>query len=100
MSKILSSIHKDVTLLMEHGFVDSVTMRTFDALCLEPVKDYRPEDIKSLRERQNVSQSVFAIFLNVSKKAVQKWERGESVPNASAMKLLSVVERKGLEILS
>lgn len=100
MSKILSSIHSDVAQLHERGFVDSVTMRNFDALCVAPVKGYTPFEIKALREQSKVSQSVFAIFLNVSKKAVQKWEQGEAVPNASAMKLLSVVEKKGLDVLS
>ncbi|ELY5932751.1 helix-turn-helix domain-containing protein, partial [Cronobacter turicensis] len=90
MSKILSSIHSDVVQLHEHGFVDSLTMRTFDALCLEPVKLYKSEEIKRLRESLNVSQPVFAAFLNVSRKAVQKWEQGEVVPNSSAMKLLSI----------
>lgn len=99
MSKILSSIHSDVVQLHEHGFVDSLTMRTFDALCLEPVKLYRSEEIKRLRESLNVSQPVFAAFLNVSRKAVQKWEQGEVVPNASAMKLLSIAEKKGLDAL-
>lgn len=99
MSKILSSIHSDVALMYEHGFVDSLTMRQFDASCLEPVKVYGPSDIRALREKANVSQPVFAVYLNVSTKAVQKWEQGDSAPNASAMKLLSLVEKKGLEIL-
>lgn len=100
MSEILSSIHRDVALMHEHGFVDSVTMRQFDASCLEPVKDYDPADIIALRRKAKVSQSVFAVYLNVSAKAVQKWEQGESAPNSSAMKLLSLIERKGLEVLS
>jgi len=83
----------------EHGFVDSVTMRQFDASCLEPVKNYEPADILALRRKAKVSQSVFAVYLNVSAKAVQKWEQGESAPNSSAMKLLSLIERKGFEIL-
>lgn len=99
MSEILSSIHRDVALMHEHGFVDSVTMRRFDASCLEPVKTYEPSEIRTLRERSNVSQSVFAVYLNVSTKAVQKWEQGDSTPNSSAMKLLSLVEKKGLAIL-
>lgn len=100
MSEILSSIHSNVALMHEHGFVDSVTMRQFDASCLEPVKTYEPSDIRALREKAKVSQSVFAVYLNVSTKAVQKWERGDSAPNSSAMKLLSLVEKNGLAILS
>ncbi|KYQ96420.1 DNA-binding protein [Serratia plymuthica] len=100
MSKILAEIHQEVQGLHKSGFVDDVTMRTFDMLCLHPVKDYTPADIRALRERENVSQPVFALHLNVSKKAVQKWERGEARPNSAAMKLLSLVDRNGLSILA
>jgi len=100
MSKILAEIHQEVQELHHAGFVDDVTMRTFDMLCLRPVKHYTPADIRALRERENVSQPVFALHLNVSKKAVQNWERGEAVPNSAAMKLLSLVDRSGLAILT
>ena len=50
------------------GFVDDVTMRTFDMLCLRPVKQFGPAEIRALRERENVSQPVFALYLNVSKR--------------------------------
>lgn len=100
MSKILAEIHQEVQELHQSGFVDDVTMRTFNMLCLRPVKQYTATDIRALRERENVSQPVFALHLNVSKKAVQKWERGEAVPNSAAMKLLSLVEHNGLAILA
>jgi putative transcriptional regulator len=100
MSKILAEIHQEVQELHQAGFVDDVTMRTFDMLCLRPVKQYTAADIRALRERENVSQPVFALYLNVSKKAVQKWERSEAVPNSAAMKLLSLVEHNGLAILA
>lgn len=100
MSKILAEIHQEVQELHQSGFVDDVTMRTFNMLYLRPVKQYTAADIRALRERENVSQPVFALHLNVSKKAVQKWERGEAVPNSAAMKLLSLVEHNGLAILA
>ncbi|MFK3839747.1 helix-turn-helix domain-containing protein [Serratia sp. NPDC087055] len=100
MSKILAEIHQEVQELHQSGFVDDVTMRTFNMLCLRSVKQYTAADIRALRERENVSQPVFALHLNVSKKAVQKWERGEAVPNSAAMKLLSLVEHNGLAILA
>ncbi|WP_338807960.1 DNA-binding transcriptional regulator [Serratia marcescens] len=100
MSKILAEIHQEIQGLHRAGFVDDVTMRTFDMLCLRPVKQFGPAEIRALRERENVSQPVFALYLNVSKKAVQKWERGEAQPNSAAMKLLTLVERNGLAILA
>jgi len=53
--------------------VDKATMREFDALCLTPVEPLTPEEIRALREREQVSQPVFAHYLNVRKDAVSKW---------------------------
>jgi putative transcriptional regulator len=56
--------------------------------------------IKALRERNNVSQPVFARYLNTSASTVKKWEAGDKQPSGMALKLLSIVEKHGLEILS
>jgi putative transcriptional regulator len=38
--------------------------------------------------------------LNISISTVQKWEIGEKNPSGIALKLLNIVERKGLEVLA
>jgi putative transcriptional regulator len=43
-----------------------------------------------------VSQTVFALYLNVSKKSVSQWERGQKKPAGTTLKLLSLVKKKGL----
>jgi len=75
-------------------------MREFDAMCLPPVKDLTAAEIKSLRLRCQASQAVFAAYLNTSPSTVQKWERGDKHPNGPSLKLLNLVERKGLEVLA
>ena len=52
-------------------------MREFDTACLEPVKELKPKTIRELRKREQGSQPVFAVYLNVSKSLVSDWERGE-----------------------
>jgi putative transcriptional regulator len=52
-----------------------------------------------LRENLHVSQAVFAAYLNASVSTVQKWETGDKKPNGAALRLLSVIERRGLEVL-
>ncbi len=54
---------------------------------------YDADHIRSVRERVNASQTVFARLLGVSAQAVQAWERGQSTPSGSARRLLEVVER-------
>ena len=55
--------------------------------------------IKSLREKAHVSQAVFAAVLNTSLSTVQKWEIGEKKLSGPSLKLLNLIERKGLDVL-
>ena len=97
---ILASVHKTATGLHKTGLVDKATMREFDALCLTPVAPLTPEEIRALREREQVSQPVFAQYLNVRKDAVSKWERGEKRPDGPSLKLLNLVKAKGLRAIA
>lgn len=97
---ILASVHETATGLHRAGVVDKATMRGFDALCLAPVERLAPEEIRALREKENVSQPVFAHYLNVRKDAVSKWERGEKKPDGASLKLLNIVKNKGLQALA
>ena len=97
---ILKSVHETAKGLHKSGVMDEITMREFDALCLPPVKTYTPTQIKRLRRRYKASQSVFAAYLNTSPSTVQKWEQGQKKPNGPSLKLLNIVDDKGLEVLS
>lgn len=97
---ILVSVHKAAAGLHKAGLVDKATMREFDALCLTPVEPLTPEEIRELREREQVSQPVFAHYLNVRKDAVSKWERGEKRPDGPSLKLLNLVKAKGLRAIA
>lgn len=77
---ILASVHKAAVGLHRIGLVEKLTMRKFYALCLTPVEPMAPEEFRALREREKVSQPVFAHYLNVRKVAVGKWERGQKRP--------------------
>ncbi len=96
---ILKVVHEGARDLHAIGLMDAVTLREFDALCLPPVKSYDATQIKRLRLSNKASQAVFAAYLNTSKSTVQKWEQGQKKPNGPSLKLLNLVEKKGLEIL-
>lgn len=68
--------------------------------CLTAVEPMTPEEIRSIREREHVSQPVFARYLNVSKGLVSDWERGVKKPSGPALRLLTVVQKKGLEAIA
>jgi len=85
--------------LYDLGAIGAETLREFDASRLHPLKPFRPTDIKRLRLKARASQAVFAAYLNTSVSTVQKWEIGEKTPSGPALKLLNIVERKGLKAL-
>jgi putative transcriptional regulator len=80
----------------ETGAIDKQTIRTFDDSCLTPTPALSPGEIKAIREKEAVSQPVFARYLNVSKTLVSEWERGAKRPDGPALRLLTVVKKNGL----
>ena len=99
-SDALAAVHETAAGLHRAGLIDRATMREFDALCLTPVEKLSPEDIRALREREQVSQPVFAHYLNVSKGLISQWERGEKRPDGPSLKLLNLVRTKGLKAIA
>jgi putative transcriptional regulator len=99
-SKVMAVIHETAADLHRAGGMDKKTMRQFDALCLTPVQPMTPKKIRALRVREKASQTVFAAYLNVTPSLVSKWERGEKHPQGASLKLLSLVEKKGLEAVA
>ncbi len=99
-SDALAAVYETARELADAGLMDKRTMRTFDELCLTPVEQMSPERIRELREREKVSQAVFARYLNVSPGLVSQWERGLKKPDGPSMKLLSLVARKGLQAIA
>ena len=95
-SAAMAAIHEMMKDLHDGGLIDKQTMRRFDAACLTPIRPLKPEEIKAIREREHVSQTVFANYLNVTSSLVSKWERGEKRPSGASLKLLSLIEKNGL----
>ena len=98
-NRILKTVHDSAVGLHRAGLMDVKTMAEFDALCLPPVKEYTPAQIKKLRNRFNISQPVLAAYLNTSPNTVKQWEQGARKPNSVAMKLLDLVDHLGLQVL-
>ena len=96
-SRILAEVHDTARGLHGAGLISKRRMGEFDALCHLDVEAMSPRKIKSLRKNANVSQAVFAAVLNTSVSTVQKWEVGDKKPSGPSLKLLNLIQRKGLE---
>jgi putative transcriptional regulator len=98
-SRILEAVHETALDLHDAGFIDMRSMRRYDALCLDAIPDYSSENIRALRERHKLSQAVFASVLNTSLSTVRQWEIGAKHPSGPSLKLLNLLDTKGLEVL-
>jgi len=96
-SRILEAVHETAGGLHQTGFIDKRRMREYDALCLAPVPDYSSKKIRALRERYKLSQAVLASVLNTSLSTIRQWEIGKKHPSGPSLKLLDLLDRKGLE---
>lgn len=98
--RLLKKLHETAKGLHKAGLMDMQTMQEFNAICLPPVKVYNPSQIKRIRLRNKVSQSVFAAYLNTTPSTIQKWEQGQKKPSRIALKLLNLIDRHGLSLLA
>lgn len=96
-SPILDAVHETASDLHRLGFIDKHKMRKFDALCLAHIPEYDSQKIRELREHLQLSQAVLAAVLNTSPSTVRQWEIGAKHPSGPSLKLLDLLERKGLE---
>lgn len=63
-----------------------------------PIREYSNKEIRELRMKAGMTQSVFASYMGVSPKTVEAWERGSSHPTGPVFRLLDILASKELEI--
>jgi putative transcriptional regulator len=98
-SRIIEEMTETVKGLHKAGVITKKSMEEFEALRNLEVKPMTPRHIKLLRNKTQLSQAVFALAMNTSLSTIQKWEAGDKKPSGTSLKLLSLVEKKGLEII-
>ena len=65
-----------------------------DMLKPSRVFEFRPVDVKRIRNKLGVSQSQFAMMIGVSKSTLQNWEQGRREPEGPAKALLRIAEKQ------
>ena len=99
-SPVLEAVHETAENLYQAGVMDKKTMKNFDETCLTPVKPLTPGQIAAIRAREEVRQSVFARYLGLSVTLISQCERGEKKPQGASLKLLTLVEKNGLDFVA
>ncbi len=63
------------------------------------VYEIKPPEIKSVREKLDVSQNEFALMIGVSVRTLQNWEQGRRRPEGPAKALLRIASRNPSAVL-
>ena len=61
---------------------------------ITPVKEYDGKQIRSIRMKAGMTQSVFASYMGVSIKTVEAWEGGRTHPTGPVFRLLDILSSR------
>jgi putative transcriptional regulator len=92
------AIHSAASGLHRAKVIDKKTMREYDDLCIEKAPEFNAKEIARIRKSVNVSQGVFALYLNTTASTIRQWEQGDKKPSGIAARMLQLVQKNGLEI--
>ncbi|HQU93745.1 MAG TPA: helix-turn-helix domain-containing protein [Pyrinomonadaceae bacterium] len=90
-NEFFDDLKAGLTAAIEHASGKRRDLRT--TTLPRPPKELSAQEIAKLRSQLNVSQAVFARYLNISTKTVQSWEQGQGKPNGASLKLLSIAKK-------
>ncbi len=99
-STALETAYKTAAGLYRCGIIDKGAMGAFETTCLFLIEEMTSQQIANLRNREGVTPGVFASHLNIPEGYVRDWESGKRRPTGTALKLLSIIQAKGLDVLT
>ncbi len=99
-SPIAASVHEAMEDIYKAGGIDKKTMLEFDESCLTEAKSMPADKIAELRKREGISQAVMARYMNIATKLIGEWERGEKKPSGPSLKLLALIDKKGIDAIA
>lgn len=93
-NSIKKAIGETVQDLINSGLKTSFTEKEFNTLGVSiPEIHLTTNQIREIREKLHLSQTVFAKLLNVSPSSIRQWEQGKRQPTGSTQVLLDLLKR-------
>lgn len=93
-NSIKKAIGETVQDLVNSGIKTSFTEKELNTLGVSiPEINLSTNQIREIREKLHLSQTVFAKLLNVSPSSIRQWEQGKRQPTGSTQVLLDLLKR-------
>lgn len=89
MSKLFDDLSQGLTEAIE--FEKGTGKAKVTSYIIAPVREYNNKEIREIRNRAGMTQSVFASYMGVSKKTVEAWENGRTHPTGPAYRLMNIL---------
>ena len=98
----MSSLFEDLKTGLQEAidFERGVGTAKSETLVIAPVQRYSNVEIREIRNRSGMTQTVFANYMGVSKKTVEAWELGRTHPTGPAYRLISILDQGKQDELS
>jgi len=85
--------------IMNDATHEKITLRHIGDKALAGANPITGAEIREIRERANLSQAVFARYLNITVGYVSQLEREAKRPSGPALVLLDLIRRKGIDAI-
>jgi putative transcriptional regulator len=89
------SVFEDVLAGLEEGVAwarGKATLNATQVTLPEKPPAYSPEQIRAIRARSGMSQSLFSHYISVSSKTLQSWEQGVRRPSPMSARFLQLID--------
>ena len=85
--------------ILDDKAYEKITKRHLGKEKLLEMEPITSDEIRSIREREHISQAVFANYLNLTVGYISQLERGMRRPSGAVLALLNIVRHKGLNAI-
>ncbi|WP_431052071.1 helix-turn-helix domain-containing protein [Roseateles sp. L2-2] len=72
-------------------------MRQLEWSGMLPPEPMSPQEIRSIREREDLDLYVFANMLNTTARVLRRWEQGLNRPTGPVLRFLHAIRARGME---
>lgn len=101
MSKTYDMLADSLSELITDYEENNGTNLTHEVLTINitPARKYSGEEVRTIRMKNHLTQSILAKYLCVSQKTIEAWESGKNTPNGPSSRLLELLERQVVSIV-
>jgi putative transcriptional regulator len=85
--------------LMPDSEYEQITVRHLGEKARTMTKPIKPQEIRALREKANLSQAAMASLMGLTVGYVSQLERGVKEPKGPSLAILNIIRRKGIEAI-